>query len=151
MTLHILFQSIDKHIKTFNNVKVDEFKNFLKEYFKIDYDISLVLKSNNKNINLDKNGFDRKNNTWLTLKQLRLSENNIIFVTKTVNKVKTEETTSTSVPENELDEKINCIIRLEDDQEFVEVVKIRQNKTFSQLVEKIKKQLNIEQTFRLRK
>jgi hypothetical protein len=150
LTLHILLQSIDKHIKVFNNMKLDELKAYLKEYFKIDYDISLVLKSNNKNVNLDKNGYDRKNDTFLTLKQMRLVDSSIIFITKTV--VKPKDGVDTSVPiENELDEKINCIMRLEDDTEFVEVVKIRQNKTFNHLITKVKKQLGIDQNIRLRK
>jgi hypothetical protein len=151
LTLHILFGSIDKHIRAFNNIKLDEFKTFLKEFFKIDYEISLTLKSNNKNINLDKNGYDKKNNTFLTLKQLRLNDHNIIFISKLIVKQKPENADNTEEIENELDEKINCIIRLEDDQEFVEVVKIRQNKTFTHLISKIKKQLNLEQSIRLRK
>jgi hypothetical protein len=57
----------------------------------------------------------------------------------------------TNYIENEPDEKINCIIRLEDDSEFLEVVKVRQNKTFNYLLNKVKKQLNIDQNIRLRK
>ena len=137
-------------MRFFNNLQLDEFKKNLKDYFKIDYEISLIFKNNNKNINLDKIGFDKKNNCFLNLKQLRLNDKNIIFITK-----QESDTHKQEINENneELDEKINTIVKLEDDDENHEIVKIRLNQTFDDLIKKIKKKLNIDESIiiRLRK
>lgn len=146
--LHVLYGEDDKYIRTFNNQLYTDFKNFLKEYFKINSDISLVLKNNNKTIDLDKNSFDKKNNTYLSLKQLRLNDNNIIFIKKSeLNQNKNSEQSKAA---EELDEKINCIIKLEDDEDNHEVVTIKINKTFVELINKIKKKLNIEDNVNIR-
>jgi hypothetical protein len=148
INLQILYQSEDKKIRVYNNMKLDEFKEYLKHLFKIENDISLIVKMNNKNNNLDKHGFDKKNGGYLTLKQLRVNDKDVIFVTKPSSK------NTQSVSENNDDiyeDKINCIIHIEDDPDFLEIVKIRQNKTFEHLVAKIKKKLNIECEIRLRK
>ena len=71
----------EKKIKTFSIFTLPEFKEFLKNYFKITFEFELTFKSNNKNINLDTIGFDKKNNCYLTLKQLRLEEKSHIFIT----------------------------------------------------------------------
>jgi hypothetical protein len=146
--LQILYQSEDKKIRVYNNMRIDEFKEYLRKLFEIEIDISLVVKMNNKNNNLDKHGFDKKNETFLTLKQLRVIDKDVIFITKHITKV------SQNPSENNDDlyeDKINCIIRVEDDSDFLKIVKIRQNKTFEQLVTKIKKKLNLECEIRLRK
>ena len=148
ISLQILYQSEDKKIRVYNNMKIDEFKEYLRKLFNIDTDISLVVKMNNKNNNLDKHGFDKKNGTFLTLKQLRVNDKDVIFITKPMTKV------SQNTADNNDDlyeDKINCIIHVEDDSDFLEIVKIRQNKTFEQLVSKIKKKLNLECEIRLRK
>jgi hypothetical protein len=147
INLQVLYQSKDKKIRIYNNIKLDDFKEYLKQLFKIESDISLIVKMNNKNNNLDKHGFDKKSGTFLTLKQLRVNDKDIIFITKQITK------SSQNVQNNDdiYEDKINCIIHIEDDPDFLEIVKIRQNKTFEHLVVKIKKSLNIECEIRLRK
>jgi hypothetical protein len=138
-------------MRFFSNMDIKELKEHLQNYFKIDHDISLVLRNNNKNSNLDKHGYDSKNNCFLTLKQLRLNDKNMIFITKPEKDGK--ESNQDLNNNGELNEKINTIIRMEEDDDNHEVVRIRLNQTFNDLMKKIKKKLQIDEslTIRLRK
>jgi hypothetical protein len=153
VSLHIIHGSIDKMIRVFSNMNVNELKEFIKEKFNLSHlgDFDINLKSQTKNVNLAKTGWDRKNECWLTLKQLRIVDKNIIFITKS--SAESNKKNDQAHDSSEPNEKITTIIKFEDDEENVHIVKIYLNQTFEELVNKIKKKLNLpeDSTIRLRK
>jgi hypothetical protein len=134
-------------------MNIKELKEHLQNYFKIEHDIALVLRNNNKNSSLDKHGYDSKNCCYLTLKQMRMNDKNMIFITKPEKDGKELNQDLNNNDGGELSEKINTIIRIEEDDDNHEIVRIRLNQTFNDLMKKIKRKLQIDEslTIRLRK
>lgn len=131
VSLKILFGEHDRNIRVFANLKFDEFKSYLANLFNINSDFNIIFKNNNKNTSLDKIAFDRKNNIFLTLKQLKVGEKNILFiqrVSSSENNANAENNANNTNENNnllttdELKEKITLLVKIEEDDENIQVI-----------------------------
>jgi len=141
ISVHIICGAFDKTVRIFAHSTLEEFKKFLKAYFNLNYEISLVYKNNNKILNLDDIAFNKKTETWNSMKNL-LHNKNILFVTKCINIESSSNSYDENILDNQIEEEISCIVRIEDNKE-IQVINIRLNKTFAELLEKIKNELNL--------
>lgn len=148
VTVRVINGNEDKIVRCFGKVIYLDFKAIVKANFTISADeFSLFYKNGNNNVFLDKIAFDSKNKVFLNAKQMRLGEKDkaILFVSKaTANK-------TAKIDQYDVAEKVTVLIRTEDNEENVTVAKIALNKTFNDLILKIKKKLNINGEIRVRK
>jgi hypothetical protein len=133
LRIHLIYGSEDRHIRTFSSTTIQEAKELFKTYFNIKDEVSIVFKNNTKNVILDKVGYDKKNECWLNLKQMRVHDKSVIFLTKSL---------EDSKEKVEREEEINCIVKVEDEENFT-IVKARLNMTFANLLRKIREELNL--------
>lgn len=117
--INIVYNGIEKKVKSFSKTSLIEFKEFLRVYFKINYKFDLTFQANNKTINIEQIGFDnKKNNGPLNLKQLRLGEKSHIFITVMSQLNNKKIAKGTVINEKaDLEEKKNCIVKLEDSED----------------------------------
>jgi hypothetical protein len=155
INLKIFYGTQEKQIRVFSNLDIPSFKDKIKQFLLIPQSIDIVLNfksgsgtssnliSNQKNINLEKVGFDRKNQCWLNLKQLKVTDNSLIFIAKSAEGGFCKNNNTDCTTNLEFEEKINCLVKIEDEEEIT-VVRARLNTTFEQLIAKIKKKLNLK-------
>ena len=138
-------------IKTFGCHYIDHLKNILESKIglkKDDFDIYFM--SGNKKIYLKENILFKKNsNEEKNLKDLNLENKNILYISpkeetknseeKDIQSEKNNNNSNTNNPENMID----CIVKFEDDESTVQIVKINLEKTFLDLYKTIFEQFDI--------
>lgn len=160
VTINIIFQNKDHKYKTFNNLKLSEFKNNLKKQLNIDYNFDINLKNNNKNIRLDKIAFDKKNNNYLTLKQLKVTDKSILIIIKTksdtnldnnnINYNNKDDKEAKNIKETLDTVKVSNIVCLEDDRDNPQIITTKLNGTFDYFIRKIVKKFNLPSDLNIR-
>ncbi len=161
VSINIIFQNKDCKYRTYSNLSLNDFKKNIQKYFNFDYNIEINLKINNKNVSLDNIAFDKKNNFYLTLKQLKVNDKSILIISKSKNENVQSQDISKQSKLNE-DNNKNCesevvkvsnIVCLEDDRENPQIIRTKLNKSFDYFLKKISKKFNLtsELNIRLRK
>ena len=130
ISIRVVYKNKENQIDRYSSEKFDNFKIYLREYFKISSDFFLSFDNYNKKISLDEISIDKKTGKVLNLKQLKLSER-IVFVTPLgyVNEVKNNNFTS--------EELITVIVKSDDDDEL-NILSLEPNMTFRKLEEMLK-------------
>ena len=133
-------------IKTFGCYLLNELKNILEKIINIKKDeFEISFKSGNKTIFLNDNVVLKKNSKEeKNIKELNLENKNILYITPKSKEA--NNTNNINIIENNLDNIeniINCIVKFEDDESTVEIVKISLDKTFYDLYKTIYNQFNI--------
>lgn len=167
LEISLILLNKDYKFRTFSNLTLNELKESIKKYFNIDYNIDIGLKNNNKNIVLENISHDKKNNIFLNLKQLKINNKSILIVSKSkLENGLTSELNGTDMTElvngnsvvQEISNKsesvkVSNIVCLEDDRDNPQIVRIKLNQSFEDLIKKIIKKFSIGQDniIRLRK
>ena len=156
INLSIVFLNKDIKFKTYNNIKLNDFKDLIKKYFNVNCDIEINLKSSNKNISLDNIGYDKKNSCYLNLKQLKINDKSILIVSKSKQNENDEYSLNILDGEKKLEEntsKVSNIVCLEDDRDNPQIIRTKLNKTFEDFIKKITKKFSLtgDINIRLRK
>jgi len=156
ISINIVFQNKDYKYRTFSNLTLSQFKNELKNHFNFDYEVEINLKINSKSNYLDKIAFDKKNNTYLTLKQLKVYDKSILIISKSKN----ENSNMKNSNDNQSNEnisrkeentlKVSNIVCLEDDKENPQIIRTKLNKTFEYFIKKIIKKFGLTFDFNIR-
>lgn len=164
ISLTIILNNKDHKYKTYNNINLSELKNGLQKQFNFSYNISIKLKNEHKSINLDDIEFDRKNKIPLNLKQMKVTNDSILVISRNqeINNNDNEskenlDLNSISIsnvdnnPPNKI--KVSNIVCLEDDRNDVRIISFNLKKSFEDFIKKIKKIFSLEEEIiiRLRK
>ena len=137
-------------IKTFGCYYIDELKNIIEKKIgmkKDDFDI--YFKSGNKKIFLTDNTIIKKNSKEeKNLKDLNLENKNILYisprdVTKNTSEQNPQSENNNISNINNPENIIDCIVKFEDDESTVQIIKINLEKTFLDLYQKIFEQFDI--------
>ena len=132
-------------IKTFGCYTIKELKNILEEKIKLkkdEYEISFT--SGNKKIFLNDNVILKKNsNEEKNIKELNLENKNILYITSKEENNNNENNIANNEINNNIENVVSCIVKFEDDESTVELVKISLDKTFKDLYKLIYEKFNI--------
>ena len=148
--LKFFYDGIIFEIKTFGCYYIDELKNIIEKKIgmkKDDFDI--YFKSGNKKIFLTDNTIIKKNSKEeKNLKDLNLENKNILYisprdVTKNTSEQNPQSENNNISNINNPENIIDCIVKFEDDESTVQIIKINLEKTFLDLYQKIFEQFDI--------
>ena len=135
-------------LKTFGCFNINQLKDILEKKLGIkkdEYEISFM--SGNKKIILNDDIILKKNsNEEKNIKELNLENKNIIYITskeEKENEINSDKNNNNDININNIGNIISCIVKFEDDESTVELIKISLDKTFKDLYEVIYNKFNI--------
>ena len=131
-------------LKTFGCYTITQLKDILEKKCEIKKDVyEISFMSGNKKIILNDDIILKKNsNEEKNIKELKLENKNILYITSKEEKEKENEINSDNNMNN-IGNIISCIVQFEDDESTVELINISLDKTFKDLYEMIYNKFNI--------
>ena len=133
ITLNLLYKSESKIFKVKSNTNFLEFKQQISSYLNIKGEIFITAQYNNTVHEIEQYTFNKKHNAYLTLQQLRFSDNYLIIIKQDKSKSEFQAVNS--------DEEINCIVEYGEEEKLIISTKL--TNTYGDVFNTVKEKLGI--------